>query len=118
MVLFVGAAIFWSAFEQAATSLNLFAQDNTRNSVFGWAFPSSWFQSVNALLIIIFAPIFAWIWMALGKRDPSSPAKFAFGLVVGRPRLRGHGRRGERLGERRPRQPLVAGGDLPAAHHR
>jgi len=81
VVLFVGAAIFWSAFEQAATSLNLFAQDNTRNSVFGWAFPSSWFQSVNALLIIIFAPIFAWIWMALGKRDPSSPAKFAFGLV-------------------------------------
>ena len=81
VVLFVGAAIFWSAFEQAATSLNLFAQDNTRNSVFGLSFPSSWFQSVNALLIIIFAPIFAWIWLALGKHDPSSPAKFAFGLV-------------------------------------
>ena len=81
VVLFVGAAIFWSAFEQAATSLNLFALNNTRNSVFGLTFPSSWFQSVNALLIIIFAPIFAWIWLALGKHDPSSPAKFAFGLV-------------------------------------
>jgi len=81
VVLFVGAAIFWSAFEQAATSLNLFAKDHTRNSVFGLTFPSSWFQSVNALMIIIFAPVFAWIWMALGKRDPSSPAKFGFGLV-------------------------------------
>jgi POT family proton-dependent oligopeptide transporter len=81
VVLFVGASIFWSAFEQAATSLNLFAANNTRNSVFSLTFPSSWFQSVNALMIIIFAPIFAWIWMTLGKHDPSSPAKFAFGLV-------------------------------------
>jgi POT family proton-dependent oligopeptide transporter len=80
-VLFVGAAIFWSAFEQAATSLNLFAKDNTRNSVLGMTFPSSWFQSVNALMIIVFAPVFAWIWMALGKHNPSSPAKFGFGLV-------------------------------------
>ncbi len=81
VVLFVGAAIFWSAFEQAATSLNLFAANNTRNSVFGLTFPSSWFQSVNALMIIVFAPVFAWIWLALGKHDPSSPAKFGFGLV-------------------------------------
>jgi len=81
VVLFVGAAIFWSAFEQAATSLNLFAKDHTRNSIFDFTFPSSWFQSVNALLIIVLAPVFAAIWMKLGKHDPSSPAKFAFGLV-------------------------------------
>ena len=81
VVLFAGAAVFWSAFEQAASTLNLFAAQNTRNSIFGWTFPSSWFQSVNALMIIIFAPVFAWIWISLGKRDPSSPAKFAFGLV-------------------------------------
>lgn len=81
VVLFAGAAVFWSAFEQAASTLNLFAANNTRNSVFGVTFPSSWFQSVNALLIIIFAPVFAWIWMTLGTRDPSSPAKFAFGLL-------------------------------------
>jgi len=81
VVLFLGAAIFWSAFEQAATSLNLFAANNTRNSVFGIDFPSSWFQSVNALMIIVLAGVFAWIWTALGKHDPSSPAKFAFGLV-------------------------------------
>jgi POT family proton-dependent oligopeptide transporter len=81
VVLFAGAAVFWSAFEQAATSLNLFAANNTRTSVFGFSFPSSWFQSVNALLIIVFAPVFAAIWMKLGKHNPSSPAKFAFGLV-------------------------------------
>lgn len=80
-VLFVGAAIFWSAFEQAASTLNLFARDNTRTSIVGWAFPSTWFQSVNALMIILFAPVFAWLWIRLGKHDPSSPAKFAFGLV-------------------------------------
>ncbi|HEX5005009.1 MAG TPA: peptide MFS transporter [Gemmatimonadales bacterium] len=81
VVLFAGATVFWSAFEQAASTLNLFALDNTRNSVFGLSFPSTWFQSVNALLIIIFAPVFGWIWLKLGKHDPSSPAKFAFGLV-------------------------------------
>jgi POT family proton-dependent oligopeptide transporter len=81
LVLFVGAAIFWSAFEQAASTLNLFAQEKTRNSVFGIGFPSSWFQSVNAVMIIVFAPVFAWLWVKLGKRDPSSPAKFATGLL-------------------------------------
>ncbi len=81
LVLFVGAAIFWSAFEQAASTLNLFANEKTRNSVFGWTFPASWFQSVNAVMIIALAPVFAWIWLALGKRDPSSPAKFAVGLL-------------------------------------
>ncbi|MBE3123688.1 MAG: peptide MFS transporter [Planctomycetes bacterium] len=81
VVLFAGAAVFWSAFEQAASTLNLFAAQNTQNSVFGWSFPSSWFQSVGALLIIVFAPVFAWLWTKLGKHNPSSPAKFAFGLV-------------------------------------
>jgi len=81
VVLFLGAAVFWAAFEQAASTLNLFAQRNTANSLFGWAFPASWFQAVNALMIIALAPVFAWIWVALGRRDPSSPAKFAVGLL-------------------------------------
>jgi len=81
VVLFAGASIFWSAFEQAASTLNLFARDNTNNSIFGFSFSSGIFQSVNALMIIILAPVFAWIWFALGKRDPSSPTKFAFGLL-------------------------------------
>jgi len=81
VVLFGGAAIFWAAFEQAASTLNLFAQQNTQNSVFGLAFPASWFQAVNALMIITLAPVAAWLWMRLGTRDPSSPTKFAFGLL-------------------------------------
>jgi POT family proton-dependent oligopeptide transporter len=81
VVLFVGAAIFWSAFEQAASTLNLFAQKNTANTVFGWTYPASWLQSVNAVMIIVFAPVFAWIWMRLGTHNPSSPAKFAVGLL-------------------------------------
>lgn len=79
-VLFLGASVFWSAFEQAGSTLNLFADRSTNSSVLGMAFPASWFQSVNSLFIIIFAPVMAWVWMALGPRDPSSPAKFAFGL--------------------------------------
>jgi len=81
LVLFVGAAVFWSAFEQAASTLNLFARDNTENRIFGYDFPSGWFQSVNAVMIILLAPVFAWIWVKLGARNPSSPAKFAVGLL-------------------------------------
>ncbi len=81
-ILFVFAAIFWSAFEQAPTSLNLFAKDFTDRVVFGWEIPATWFQSANSFFIILLAPVFASIWMALGKRakNPPSPAKFALGL--------------------------------------
>jgi len=81
MVLFVFATLFWAAFEQAGSSLNLFADQRTRTSLFGWDFPSSWFQSVQPLCIILLAPVFAWLWLRLGRREPSSPAKFAYGLL-------------------------------------
>jgi POT family proton-dependent oligopeptide transporter len=83
LILFVFAAIFWSAFEQAPTSLNLFAQDFTNRTVFGWEVPILWLQSINSLFVILFAPVFALLWMALGRRgmNPSSPAKFTFGLL-------------------------------------
>ncbi len=80
-VFFLCAAIFWSVFEQGGSTLNLFADRSTRNVAFGWAFPSSWFQSLNALFIIVFAPMFAWLWITLGRREPASPTKFAFGLI-------------------------------------
>ncbi|MEO7369189.1 MAG: peptide MFS transporter [Gemmatimonadaceae bacterium] len=82
IVLFVFATVFWSAFEQAPTSLNLFARDFTDRMVFGWEVPTLWLQAANSLFVIILAPVFAAVWIALGKRhkDPSSPAKFAFGL--------------------------------------
>jgi POT family proton-dependent oligopeptide transporter len=82
VVLFAFAAIFWSAFEQAPTSLNLFARDFTDRQLGGFTIPATWFQSVNPLMIIIFAPIFASLWVGLAKRgfDLSSPTKFALGL--------------------------------------
>jgi proton-dependent oligopeptide transporter, POT family len=73
--------LFWMGFEQAATSFNLFAQNLTDNRIFGWEFPASWLQSVNAILIIIFAPIIGWIWLVLGKRQPSDAVKFSIGLL-------------------------------------
>ncbi|MGQ0814142.1 MAG: peptide MFS transporter [Gemmatimonadota bacterium] len=82
LVLFLFAMIFWSAFEQAPTSLNLFARDYTDRVVFGWEMPVLWLQSVNSLFVIALAPVFAMIWMRLGERgkDLSSPGKFAIGL--------------------------------------
>ena len=83
-VFFFAAAIFWSAFEQAGSTLTLFADRFTVNAIFGRQFPSSWWQSLNALLIVLFAPVFAWLWVTLAKkrREPSSPAKFAIGLFL------------------------------------
>jgi POT family proton-dependent oligopeptide transporter len=80
--LFIGAALFWSGFEQAGSSMNLFAADLTDRVVFGWEVPASWLQSVNPIFIIIFAPVFGWLWVALGSRNPSLPLKFGVGLIL------------------------------------
>src|SRR6266849_1196049 len=82
-ILFIFASIFWAAFEQAPTSLNLFAKDFTNRRMFGWEIPATWFQVVNSLFIVLFAPFFAAIWLKLSKRgiNLSSPAKFALGLL-------------------------------------
>jgi POT family proton-dependent oligopeptide transporter len=84
VVLFAFAAVFWSAFEQAPTSLQLFARDFTNRQVGGFTVPATWFQSVNPALIIIFAPIMGALWVGLAKRglDLSSPTKFALGLFL------------------------------------
>jgi proton-dependent oligopeptide transporter, POT family len=81
LALFLAATLFWSEFEQAGSTLNLFADRATRTSILGWEFPSGYFQSLQPLFIITLAPVFAWIWMRLGARQPSSPAKFALGLL-------------------------------------
>ena len=80
-VFFLAAALFWSVFEQAGSTLNLFADRDTRTELFGWDFPSSWFQSLNSLYIIALAPVFAWLWVRLGSNEPSTAAKFAVGLI-------------------------------------
>jgi len=84
IVLFIGISMFWSGFEQAGSSLNLFAERFTQLE-FGWmTLYASWLQSLNSFFIIVFAPFFAWLWIWLGKRylNPSTPAKFGLGLVL------------------------------------
>ena len=83
LVLFLASALFWSMFEQAGSSLNLFAERATNRNLFGFDFPASWFQFVQPALVVILAPVFAWIWLKLGRREPSSPAKFSMGLLFG-----------------------------------
>ena len=81
-LLFVGAALFWMGFEQAGSSMNLFAESLTDRNVMGWEMPASWLQAVNPLFIILMAPVFGWLWLWLGTREPSIPVKFAYGLVL------------------------------------
>jgi POT family proton-dependent oligopeptide transporter len=81
-ILTLFALLFWAGFEQAGSSLTLFADRATRLTIFGYEFPSSWFQSVEPLFVILFSPVFAAIWLALARRrkEPSSPLKFTMGL--------------------------------------
>ena len=84
-VLFLAAALFWSIYEQAGSTLNLFADRNTNRSIPGMSgpFPAGWFQSLPALFVITIAPIFAWLWVKLGQHNPSSTIKFSIGLLFG-----------------------------------
>jgi len=79
-ILFIFSILFWMTYEQAGSSLTLFADRMTQTTIFGWQYPSSWFQSVPAIFVIIFAPMFAALWQKLGERQPSSPGKFIYGL--------------------------------------
>ncbi len=75
---------FWSAFEQAGASLTYFAEEQTNRTLFGKTIPTSYFQSINAVAIVIFAPLFVWLWGGLGKRnmEPASPFKQSIGLFL------------------------------------
>ena len=82
---FVANIAFWTAFEQAGSSMNVFAAQSTDRTLWGLldtSFPATWYQSVNPAAIIIFAPVFAWLWVFLNHRglSPSTPTKFALGL--------------------------------------
>ncbi len=81
-LLFLGAALFWSGFEQGGSSLTLFADRLTDRAVLGWETPASWMASVNPLFIILLAPVFGMIWITLGSRSPSIPVKFGLGLLL------------------------------------
>ena len=80
-VFFIAAMIFWAIFEQAGLTIALFADQLTRAEILGVTFPSAWFQALNPLFVILLAPLFAWGWVRLGPRQPSSPMKFTIGLA-------------------------------------
>jgi POT family proton-dependent oligopeptide transporter len=73
---------FWSAFEQAGASLNFFADEQTQRDLGFFTVPASWFQSLNSIFVVAFAPLFAWLWLKMGKREPTSPFKMAIGLAL------------------------------------
>ena len=79
-ILFIFSILFWMTYEQAGSSMSLFADRLTATTIFGWAYPSSWFQAVPAIFVIILAPVLGAIWQSLAERQPSSPGKFTIGL--------------------------------------
>ncbi|MBW2463424.1 MAG: peptide MFS transporter, partial [Deltaproteobacteria bacterium] len=84
LILGVFVIFFWAAFEQAGTSMNLFAMENTDRAIGGSEFPATWYQSVNPAVIVLFAPLFAWLWTWLDRRGlhPRTPTKFGIGLIL------------------------------------
>ncbi len=82
-IFFIGAALFWSGFEQAATSLTIFADRYTDRAILGWVMPASWFQNANSFFILIFSAPIGALWIYLNKKhlNPSTPVKFALGLI-------------------------------------
>lgn len=84
LVLAIFHVIFWSGFEQAGGTFNLFANENTNRLVFGWNVPASWFQALNPVFIVILAPLFSMMWIRLAQlgKNPRTPYKFSFGLLL------------------------------------
>ncbi|PTL77481.1 peptide MFS transporter [Vitiosangium sp. GDMCC 1.1324] len=84
LVLALFVVFFWAAFEQAGGLMNLYTDTKVDRSVFGWEVPTTWFQAVNPIFIMLLGPIFAELWTGLGRRskDPSIPAKMAMGLLL------------------------------------
>ena len=82
-VLFIGAALFWSGFDQGGSSFNIFAKEYTNRIILGWEYPASWLQIINPLFVVILSPFMSYLWIYLGKRmlDPSLPFKFGLGLI-------------------------------------
>ncbi|MCF8363664.1 MAG: peptide MFS transporter [Prolixibacteraceae bacterium] len=84
VVLAIFNIFFWAGFEQAGTTFNVFARDNTLREFGNWVIPASWFQGINAIFIVGFAPLFSVLWMKLDKKglNPNTPMKFGWGLTL------------------------------------
>jgi proton-dependent oligopeptide transporter, POT family len=82
LIIFVFNVMFWMFFEQAGSSFNFLADKIVNRNFGGWIFPVAWFQSINPIGILALAPVFAWLWIKLGKFNPSIPRKFGLGLTA------------------------------------
>ena len=85
LVLAVFNIVFWAGFEQAGGTFNLFAAENTDRMIGSWEIPTTWFQNINPIAIVLFAPLFSMLWIKLSamKKNPRTPVKFAIGLLLG-----------------------------------
>ena len=81
LIIFGFNVLFWMFFEQAGSSFNFLAQNIVDRDLNGWIFPVGWFQSVNSIAFITLAPVMAWLWVAMGRANPSIPRKFGLGLI-------------------------------------
>lgn len=81
LIIFAFNILFWMFFEQAGSSFTFLADNIVNRDLGGWIFPTGWFQSVNSIAIITLAPVIAWLWVRLGRHNPSIPRKFGLGLV-------------------------------------
>jgi len=81
LIIFAFNILFWMFFEQAGSSFTFLADQIVNRDFGGWTFPTAWFQSVNSVAIIVFAPLIAWIWVKMGSWNPSIPRKFGLGLL-------------------------------------
>ncbi|MCF0038837.1 peptide MFS transporter [Dyadobacter fanqingshengii] len=84
IILFLAIALFWAGYEQAGTSLQIFAERHTQRVIGGWEVPSSWFQNFQPTFVLLFAPVLASLWIYLSSKNlnPSIPVKFAAGLIL------------------------------------
>ena len=81
LIIFAFNVLFWCFFEQAGSSFTFLANEIVERNLGGWIFPVAWFQSVNSVAIIVLAPVLAWLWVAMGSRNPSIPRKFGLGII-------------------------------------
>ncbi|GGX35995.1 peptide MFS transporter [Streptomyces chryseus] len=81
---FVAAAVFWMIYDQGGSTLSLFADEKTASTVFGLSTSATWYQSLNPLFVMALAPVFAWLWLWLARKnqEPNTIVKFAMGLVL------------------------------------
>lgn len=81
-ILIIFSVVFWALFEQAYTSMNMYADRVLNRQFFGWTIPGPWFLSLNALFIILFAPVIAKIWIKLGNHNPNTAVKFGLAIIL------------------------------------